>query len=358
MKQYLLSLFLTITSVTGFSQIPGAWYKTFTGKVGNMDAVMHLASTIQYTGYIWFRQNQYPIDISGNLLSGDSIRLHSTDGVLSITLEGILSKSLIKGQAVLDLTTDNQPAKKASFSLYEDSSYTQFQELYAKTETTLPKKLNNASAFFSYRATVWPKDKTTFSDSIKKLIVRTLQLKNNENVTGQMKSKCLDESKQWVSENLRLFPKDASEMGLSLTVETRDVVNIMYEDERVITLACFTFAYTGGAHGNYGTTLYTIDKRTGESIRPEDILSEEGLKRLPQILDASARAQFKVKKGSLLDNGFLVAYIPVSRSFYITGTGIGFLYNPYEIMPFSAGQVNLMVPFNALSTYLKPGFKS
>jgi len=35
-----------------------------------------------------------------------------------------------------------------------------------------------------------------------------------------------------------------------------------------------------------------------------------------------------------------------------------FLYNPYDIMPFSAGQVNLFVPLNAIKPYLKPEFDS
>lgn len=357
MKKYILSLILIITGVTGFSQHNATWYKTFVGKIGNMDAVLHLVSSEDYTGFIWFKQNRYPLSMNGNRMAGDSIRLYSMDGVLSVSLEGIIKKATITGQVTLDLTTDDQPGKKAFFTLQEDSSYTQFQELSARSESALPIKLKNASTFSAFRGTIWPESKTTFSSAIEKLVVQNLGLKNTEDIAGQIKAMCQHDSEKWLSDNLRLSSKDVAQMGLSLSVDTRDYVNVMYEDSKILIIAYFSFAYTGGAHGIYGTSLFTIDKSKGKLLQLGDILSDEGIKRLPSILDVVARAQFKIKKGSLTDNGFLVDYIPVSKSFYVTERGIGFLYNPYEIMPFAAGEVNLMVPFNALSAFLKADFK-
>ena len=46
-----------------------------------------------------------------------------------------------------------------------------------------------------------------------------------------------------------------------------------------------------------------------------------------------------------------------TENFYITTSGIGFLYAPYELKSFAEGEVNLLVPFSALNTYLQPGFK-
>jgi Deacetylase PdaC len=96
----------------------------------------------------------------------------------------------------------------------------------------------------------------------------------------------------WKKENSRLSPKEASEMGLSLSVQQENRVMIMYENERYITLAYYNYTFSGGAHGNYGTALSTLDKRGGRKLQLSDVVSAAGIKALPAVLEQVARLQY------------------------------------------------------------------
>ena len=162
----------------------------------------------------------------------------------------------------------------------------------------------------------------------------------------------------WKKENSKLSPNDLSDMGLSLSVQEETRVMVMYENEYYITLANYTFSYSGGAHGNYGTSLATINKLNGQQMKLSDVLNITGIKMLPVILEKVARLQYAIKNNLPLDqNDFLVKKIEPSKNFYITSSGIGFLYAPYEIKSFADGDVNLLIPFTVLTTYLQPNFK-
>lgn len=354
-KPVLLVCLLFISTLISAQPVTG-WYKTFTGKVGNMDAVLHLVSATDYQGYLWFMQNQSPLAMSGMLMNNDSIMLSSTYGVLSITLNGIFQKDAITGNATIDITTDNLPEKQAKFYLKADSAYTPFAEMYSNTTKKLPKQLTNQSEFSYFKGTVWPRNKTSWTPTVEKVILKLLQLNSSQNIGNQLKEYTKEAANQWITEINKMSPKEVAEMGFSLSQESQEIFSVMYEDSVSITLSYFTYLYSGGAHGNYSVNLSTVLKSNGQTLKLEDVLTKNGIDRLPDILKQIAKMQFKIKEGPLKENGFLVDQIPVSGEFYITGSGIGFLYNPYDIMPFSEGIVNLFVPFQAIRIYLKPPF--
>lgn len=338
------------------AQLKPGWYKTFSGKIGNMEGVLHLVSSTDYQGYLWFKQNQYPMAITGQFMKTDSIQLSTTDGFMSITLTGIISKSELHG--IAEVSLNNSPSKKGAFSLQADSSFTPFLELYSNTNTKLPPQLKSESSYSYFKGAVWPKENNSFSSSIKNIIKKAVDLKSTESVAAQLKSATTSGSKQWLATNSKLSQPEVSDMGFGLSDETQEFVSVMYENEKTITLAHYVFSYTGGAHGNYGTNLYPVLKSNGKILKLTDVLTEKGITELPKILDQVARVQYKIKSGSLKDNGFFVNHIPVGKEFYVTEKGIGFLYNPYEIMPFAAGQVNLLIPFSAIKSNVRPEFQS
>nr|WP_307866763.1 RsiV family protein [Pedobacter sp. ASV19] len=59
-------------------------------------------------------------------------------------------------------------------------------------------------------------------------------------------------------------------------------------------------------------------------------------------------------KQSLADNYFFEKNtFSLPRNFTITGQGLKFLYNPYEIKPYAAGTTDLLVPFEQIKDILK-----
>lgn len=358
MKSFLAStlLFFTLTNASG--QRIGGWYKTLTGKMGNMDAVVHLTADSSYNGYIWFLQNQYPIQLTGNASKGDSVLLGGMDAALNITLSGILKNGEYDGLAEISMGQGNSPARKGSFQLHEDTSYTPFKYIYVSTHARLPAKIKNESTFQYYKGTVWPSAKNTAAENLRRDIKTLAGIPQDRDPVQWLFTNAEKQRVGWQRENSKLSSKDAESLGLSLSVEDQEIINVMYENNRYITLAQFTYSYSGGAHGNYSTSLITISKSTEKTIKITDVFTAEGLKQLPRIIEQVARVRYEVPpSGTLEDNGFLVNKIPVSKEFYITSTGIGFLYAPYEIKSFADGEINLVVPLKAVHQYLNPNFK-
>lgn len=336
-----------------------SWYKTYSGKIGNMKGVLHLASSTDLNGYLWFNQGLAPIEISGTRKGKDSVELTSVGGVLSISLTGIINKGVFKGTSVISLQYGNSqnPEKKAGFELREDTSYTSFEIQSAKTLASLPSSLKNESTFSAEIQTIWPVKNSVYTTRLQTAIRQFLDIPTNKvPISTQIHNAVLRPQKEWLKENSKLSPKEAADMGLSLSEELLYKVSIMYEDARTISLAQFAYAYTGGAHGNYSTSIKNILKKNGANINLSDILTPEGVKRLPFLLNQAARTTYKVT-GALKDNGFLVDKIPVSKEFCLMRDGIAFYYSPYEIKPFSDGEVSLFIPIRSISAYLKPAYK-
>ena len=358
---FLSSLFLLYT-FSVMAQTTESWYKVYSGKVGNLSATLHLHKADKnYGGYIWFDQNQWPISIySGEQVAKtDSINVSSGSGPISLNLTGVFGNESFNGTSLLQ--KEGSGSKKAGFQLQVNSekNFTPFEYFFAHGTAKLLPEIKNESDCDYLSAIVWPKGNTTIDEVLKKQIRQMLNIP----VTVTEPGKWLANEKNkfvnsWKKENSKLSPKEASEMGLSLSVQEENRVMVMYENEQYITLAHYSFAFTGGAHGNYGTTLSTLNKQSGKKLHLSDVVNAAGIKVLPALLEQVARLQNGVKNNKPLDqNYFLVKKIMPTENFYITTAGIGFLYAPYEIKSFADGEINLLVPFSPLNTYLQPGFK-
>ncbi len=114
----------------------------------------------------------------------------------------------------------------------------------------------------------------------------------------------------------------------------------------------------GQMHGELSTTVATFNKQTGKQLFLKDVINLQGIILLPAILDKVARIVYGVKNTKPLDeNGFTVKKIMPTENIYVTGIGICFVYAPYQIKSFADGEINLVVPFTALTNYLMPGIK-
>ncbi|HRI20350.1 MAG TPA: DUF3298 domain-containing protein [Panacibacter sp.] len=362
MKKINVLLVLWLSTFFAAAQSTESWYKVYTGKVGNLAATLHLHKAGKnFSGYIWFAQNQWPMPLfPGESTSNpDSISVSAISGPVSLVLSGVISGDNFNGNSIL--AKENSGEKKAPFQLQlsTDKTFTLFNYLYSEGNTTLAKKYNNDSQCDYFAATVWPSGNSTADPALKKQILQMLNIKT----PAVQISKWLTDEKNkvlttWKTENEKMPPKEVSEMGLSLSSQQEDRIMVMYENEQHITLADYSYSFSGGAHGNYTTTLACYNKQSSKRLQLPDVVNPAGIKLLPSLLDQVARLQYGIKNNKPLDqNSFLVNKILPAANFYITSSGIGFLYAPYEIKSFADGEVNLLIPFSALNNYLMPGYK-
>jgi Protein of unknown function (DUF3298) len=359
-KNALTAFIISISVSTATAQSINGWYKVFTGKMGNYTAILHLhKSAKNYGGYLWFMQNQWPMQLYYNapLDKTDSLQLSANSGPMVIVLSGVLTGDGFTG--ISEFSKDNGAPKKAGFQLQAvtEKAFTPFGYFYAEGSASLPAQFKNESQCDYTASSVWPVNNTSTGQALKNEIRKGMGIKTPVAEIGKW---LIDEKNRylsaWKKENSKLSPKEAADMGLSLSVQQEDRVMVMYENEKNIVLAHYSYSYSGGAHGNFMTTLATFNKQTGKKLKLSDVISAAGVQVLPRILDQVARLQYSVKNNKPLDqNDFLVNKIEPSQNFYVTGNGIGFVYAPYAIKSFADGEINLLVPFTLLKAYLQPG---
>ncbi len=332
---------------------PANWYRTYSGKMGDKEIVLHLSKADSYKGYLWLKEVPDPVMVYSDptiISTGDSIYLNGGNANSWLSLKGILKEN-ITGQMSIQINGVSDPAENVH--LTPDDSFTAFDFPYTKANAKLPQEIKNESTFEYFMGTVWPWEKNLLGDKLKPHVKELLGMPSPDtDVSVWMDSLTNNNLKKWKTEGDKLTPEDAEMMGMSFSKQVLNYLGVMYENEETITLAHYVYDYEGGAHGNYSTILLNIDKTSGRKLLPEDILSPDGINALPRLLDQSARNQYQISNnGPLKDNGFFVDTLKPTTNFYLTSKGLGFYYTPYEIKPYSDGEINLFIPKEALQDY-------
>lgn len=109
------------------------------------------------------------------------------------------------------------------------------------------------------------------------------------------------------------------------------------------------YEYTGGAHGLQTTTAYLFDSRSGEIVSEEDIFAKGYGPELSSLLTAHAADGYENPEDLVL----FVDNIEPNGNFYADADGITYIYNPYEIAPYSSDTITITVPWKELEGLLK-----
>lgn len=131
--------------------------------------------------------------------------------------------------------------------------------------------------------------------------------------------------------------------------------NIIYNENNFIVYSYYNYDYTGGAHGNYGTSFMCYDVLQKKELKLTDILRVDSTT-LSSLLEKKYRKDYDLSASTPISERLFVNKIPVSENFYFTTTGIGFTYIPYEIASYADGQINLWISFSDLKLLLNPDF--
>ena len=146
------------------------------------------------------------------------------------------------------------------------------------------------------------------------------------------------------------------EEAFSFNYTQDEILSVLYNDDNWVITECLDASYTGGAHGNYGAAYTNIDLAQNRIWNVTDVITDTAALR-PMLNDA-AISYFKLQPGQGMDNRILVDEVPPTGNFYISGQGISFVYNPYEIASYADGQVTLFVPYSKLNSFLTGAFKA
>ncbi|RZK23100.1 MAG: DUF3298 domain-containing protein [Hymenobacter sp.] len=158
--------------------------------------------------------------------------------------------------------------------------------------------------------------------------------------------------------DLRPAPADTAGVGpygIGLRYENQLAAYVLCQQGNLLSLGFFRYDYSGGAHGNYGTTAASYDLRTGRRLRYNDIFLPAAQAQLPALLGQAVRPLVGLQPGEPLDQQLLVKQMPMTHNVFLTSGGVEFIYGPYEIASYAQGEIRVFLPLPAVQALLREG---
>lgn len=343
----------------------GNFYKRFSGTLGNEAVVLNLVRYgNNWSGYYYLPSTGINIRLANwgdTVLNDSEISLqeigqapimlgHGEDAVWSMKLIGDKADGVWHGRDGRDVRNiqlkEDYPAGSVSLYAYlqEDSS------------ALWPGRPNTPSAHVTYGYLLPAKSSYAFlNNELKEQLIPNQphsQQALRELVAAEMKSYFQDYKKE--NENLDLPGKDKLEAA-TFSYTDDHAVYVLYNQDDWLVTELFYSSYTGGAHNYYASSFANIDLAQKRLWKLSDMISDTAA--LRPMLDDAAISYFGLSSGQSLGQQLLVDDIPATSNVYIGSQGLCFVYVPYEIAPFSAGQVSLFIPYQKLYNLLSPAFR-
>ncbi|MCB2207644.1 MAG: DUF3298 and DUF4163 domain-containing protein [Bacteroidetes bacterium] len=148
--------------------------------------------------------------------------------------------------------------------------------------------------------------------------------------------------------------KDWHDNGNSFDWMKETSMSVTYNSDYILCLEYLDYVYSGGAHGMANLSYDIFSLETGKVIEFQDIFSDDASDSLTDILTRQIRKDKQIPDSIALTRaGYFVDVIEPGKNIYLNGSGIGFVYNQYEIAPYSTGVTNIFLKYNQLNGLLK-----
>lgn len=141
----------------------------------------------------------------------------------------------------------------------------------------------------------------------------------------------------------------------TLAYTSDKAIYVHYNDDDWLVTESFNSAYTGGAHGIYGSAFANIDLAQKRLWKLTDMVADTTA--LRPLLNDAAIVYFGLKPGQDMDERMLVDEVPPTDNVYVGPKGLSFVYTPYEIASYADGQITLYLPYKKLYNLLTPAFR-
>ena len=135
--------------------------------------------------------------------------------------------------------------------------------------------------------------------------------------------------------------------------EMESTIDII-EFKNFVELDLSIWSYTGGAHGNGYASYSLIDRTNGMELTLSDFIND--IPTFTELAEKYFRAQNEIGEDvNLTDAGFWFTdgKFSCNENFNFADGNMNFLYNNYEIAPYSAGSILISIPIKEVKPFLK-----
>lgn len=130
----------------------------------------------------------------------------------------------------------------------------------------------------------------------------------------------------------------------------------LFLDDRLLSYSYERYAHMGGEHGNSSRLFYNFDLSNARLLTEKDLFIDNYEKSLTQLIKQQI-VEDNAEMESIADLNefhFFEDQIKPNNNFYVNADGLVYVYNPYDIAPYSTGQTEVALTFERLRPILKP----
>lgn len=124
----------------------------------------------------------------------------------------------------------------------------------------------------------------------------------------------------------------------------------LIQNSKVISFELSSYSFTGGAHGNAGSALFSFRLNDGSLVQLTDIIQDTASLR-PLLEDGFVESKY-AQTGELYALADLVfpesIPLPMPLQWCIVREGVRFTYNPYEVAAYAVGQTDIVLTWEKL----------
>ncbi|ASZ10498.1 DUF3298 and DUF4163 domain-containing protein [Chitinophaga pendula] len=328
------------------------FYVQLKGTLAGQALTMHLLKNGPniFRGYYSYEKIGEPIDIWGSIDSSKHLVLfENTRSEEEITFNGTLDNDgTFKG-------TWRGEGTSYPFTLKRDfSNAVRFDVYFSSDSVELKPGLKGSAKGQVSNAIIWP---ATNTDEKVAAFIRQQLIGNAKATSPQQLLK--DQVHDFLTDYQgNIITADSSNIDDDFTAATwnwsdEGDVKVVWNKFPLLVIERYGYSYTGGAHGNGGSTYTTLDLDKKKVLKITDIFKPGYQHPIEDLLATAFREKYKMAPTDPLNSMLLVDTIPVSDNFYMTDKGVGFSYTAYEIGPYAMGQVTLFLPFTRIRQYMK-----
>lgn len=107
--------------------------------------------------------------------------------------------------------------------------------------------------------------------------------------------------------------------------------SILYNDNGIFSYSVKTETFTGGAHGNSTNCVASIDLATNSIISLERLFDNDAQEKLLSMIATKLSEHYQL----------LNEDVEITDNFYVSGSGITFVYDPLVLASYSDGEIDL-----------------
>lgn len=353
LKKLIYSVVFIFISVSVFSQeITTSIYHHYEGTIDDkypisMDIIVHGK---EIKGSYFYKKIGKIISVLGTIDANNLVIMNEYSSFVPYSgyFEGKISGNNFSG-----IWTDVTGSKKLKFLLIENYNHSAQIELYHYSNETQLLAEYPEMKYFQTGTFLF-----TVSCPIRaaqSLILEDLQKFYFQNPCTDIKNCINDYLKEstadYLSMKVDLDTTDILSSSYIYNWEVNDTVLVLYNENDFLTLEFNEYSYTGGAHGNYGTSYINYDTHSGKRFELWDVIDSKNKDIFLSLIKQ------KIIDQELEDYVFSMDEVTIAEDFALLKNDLILMYNPYEIGPYSTGQIIIDFKYSDLIKYLTPEFK-